>query len=97
MKTTLTYPVTTLKVVGVACRELVDTSAGSSGISSSMTKLYPVRTDHKQIETTLHAATTKAKIYECELCSMEGLFKIQAEVSKVIKPELKSLLNSQYE
>lgn len=38
MKTELTYPVTTLKAVGVACRELVDTSAGSSGISSSMTK-----------------------------------------------------------
>lgn len=60
-------------------------------------KGHLVRTNHKHIDTTLHTVTTKVEAYEDELCSMDEVFKIQTELSKVIKLELMLRLNPQYE
>ena len=89
-----------MNVDGIKRRELLDTGAGSSYISSSLAnrlKKNPSRKDYKQIETMLHTATTKVEVYEVEVSNLKGNFKITADVNKANKLQLISLPNPCYQ
>ena len=73
-----------VNVDGIKCRALIDTGAGSSYMSSSLANRFkknPLRKDYKQIETILHAETTKVKVYEVKVSNLEGNFKMSKQMS----------------
>ena len=73
-----------VNVGGIKCRALIDTGAGSSYMSSSLANRFkknPLRKDYKQIETILHAETTKVKVYEVKVSNLEGNFKMSKQMS----------------
>ena len=88
-----------VNVDGIKRRALLDTGAGSSYISSlaNPLKKNPSRKDYKQIETMLHTTTRKVEVYKFEVSNLKGNFKITADVNKVNKPQLISLLNPRYQ
>ena len=94
------YPVVLVKVNVITCSTLLDTGAGSSYISSTLArklKKQPIRTDYKQIETTLHANNVLIDIYDVEITNTKGDFSINTKVSKFDRAELISMQNPHYD
>ena len=61
------YQVVVVKVNDITCRTLLDTGAASWYISSTLVRELrkpPIRTDCKQIETTLHTTNILSDIYD---------------------------------
>ena len=80
------YPVVLVQIDGIKTHALLDTGAGSSYASSSLTnalKRKPKVVKTKRIEMMLGSTTTRVEIYA-------------TEVSKVDKPELMELSNPNY-
>ena len=51
----------------------------------------PLRTDHKQIETTFHTTPAHTEMSEVQMTNVEGTFTVNAEVIKVNKHNFISL------
>lgn len=51
----------------------------------------PLRTDHKQIETTFHTTPAHTEMSEVQMTNVEGSFTVNAEVIKVNKHNFISL------
>ena len=99
-KTAVIHPVVVVKVLGMKCRALLDTGAGSSYASAALLNLLQVRPYHRevrQIEMMLGAVTKQVKIFQVLVSSTSGDFSLTTEVTKVDKNQLLSLENPRYE
>eukprot|EP00794_Sanderia_malayensis_P016265 gene16265-biopygen13818 len=97
---TVIYPVVIVKVDGIKCRALLDTGAGSSYMSATLSQLLnkkPSRTEHRQIEMMMHSTSKKIDIYAVTVENLKENFQLNVNVSKVDKPVLLSLPNPNYE
>ena len=93
------YPVVMVQIDGIKTHALLDTGAGSSYASSSLTnalKRKPKAVKTKQIEMMLGSTTTRVEIYAATVKSLDQKFELEIEVSKVDKPELMKLSNPNY-
>ena len=99
-KTAVIHPVVVVKVLGVKCRALLDTGAGSSYASAALLNLLQVRPYHRevrQIEMMLGAVTKQVEIFQVQVSSTSGDLSLTTEVTKVDKNQLLSLENPRYE
>ena len=99
-ETNIVYPTILVQVNGITCRALLDTGAGSSYASTTLTERInqqPIRKDYKRIEMMLHTATKTVDIFQVQISSLDGCFIINTEVNKVEKSTLLSLPNLKYE
>ena len=87
-------------VDGMKYRALLDTEAERSSYIlfelAGRLEEEPLKTDHKQINTMLHTTPPHVVIYKVQMTNVEGNFTINAQVSKVNKPNLISLTNPRY-
>ena len=93
------YPVVLVQIDGIKTHALLDTGAGSSYASSSLTnalKRKPKVVKTKRIEMMLGSTTTRVEIYAVNIKSLDQKFELETEVSKVDKPELMELSNPNY-
>ena len=100
IETNIVYPTVLVQVNGITCRALLDTGAGSSYASATLTERInqqPIRKDYKRIEIMLHTTTKTVDIFQAQISSLDGRFIINTEVSKVEKSTLLSLPNPKYE
>ena len=91
------YPVLFAKVDGIKTHALLDTGAGSSYASSSLTnalKRKPKAVKTKRIEIMFGSTSTRVAIYSANMKSHDKKFEL--EVSKVDKPELMKVSNPNY-
>ena len=93
------YPIVLVEIDGIKTHALLDTGTGSSYASAKLInalkkKLKEVKT--KRIEMMLGSSTTRVEIYTANLQSIDGKFNLNAELSKVDKPELMTLKNPEY-
>ncbi len=94
------YPTVVVRVNGVKCRALLDTGAGSCYASSALIerlRIKPIRRERKEIEMLMHTTTRKIDVFNVEVTSNDGEFKLPVEVSKVEKEVLLNLNNPHYE
>ena len=94
------YPTVLVQVNGITCRALLDTGAGSSYASATLIERInqePVRKDYKRIEMMLHTTTKAIDIFQVQVSSLDGKFKITTEINKVEKSTLLLLPNPKYE
>ena len=99
-KTAVIHPVVVVKVLGVKCRALLDTGAGSSYASAALLNLLQVRPyqrEIRQIEMMLGAVTKQVEIFQVQVSSTSGDFSLTTEVTKVDKNQLLFLENPRYE
>jgi hypothetical protein len=88
-----------VEVDGIKTHALLDTGAGSSYASSSLTnalKRKPKAVKTKRIEMMLGSTTTRVEIYTASIKSLDRKFEFEIEMSKVDKPELMKLNNPNY-
>ena len=93
------YPVVMVEVDGIKTHALLDTGAGSSYASSSLTnalKRKPKTVKTKRIEMMLGSTTTRVEIYAASIKSLDQKFELEIEMSKINKPELMKLNNPNY-
>ena len=93
------HPTVLLLVNGIKCRALLDTGAGSSYASATLIEdihSKPKRTEVKRIEMMLQTSTRKVEIFDIEISSLDGRFKMGTEASKVDKSVLLTVPNPQY-
>ena len=94
------YPIVIVTINGVKCRALLDTGAGSSYISEKLVSLLgkrPVLKQNRQIDMMLSTVNKKFEIYNVEIQSLKGDFKLEVDVSKVDREELLSVKNPKYQ
>lgn len=90
------YPVVLVEVDGIKTRALLDTVVGSSYASTkliSALRKRPVETKTKTIEMMIGSTTTRVEIYNAEVKSTNGKFKMNVSLTKVHKPELVRIEN----
>jgi hypothetical protein len=88
-----------VEVDGIKTHALLDTGAGSSYASSSLTnalKRKPKAVKTKRIEMMLGSTTTRVEIYAASIKSLDQKFELKIEMSKIDKPELMKLNNPNY-
>ena len=93
------YPIVLVEVNGIKTHALLDTGAGSSYASSSLTnalKKKPKAVKTKRIEMMLGSTTTRVEIYAATVKSLDQKFELDIEMSRVDKPELMKLNNPNY-
>lgn len=94
------FPVVVVKVNGVMCRALIDSGAGSSYASANLVHMVgktPSEVKSQRIDMLMASKTTRIEIYDVEVSSLDGSFKINVKLSKVNKPELLFVRNPNYE
>ena len=99
-ETNIVYPTVLVQVNGITCRALLDTGAGSSYASATLTERInqqPIRKDYKRMEMMLHTTTKTVDIFQIQISSLDGRFIINTEVNKVEKSTLLSLPDPKYE
>ena len=90
------YPVVVTEVEGVKCRELIDTGAGSSYVSSKLISRLnkkPIRKESKRIETLMHSVLQKTAIYELQIRDTNHEFTLKIKSNKVEKEVLLEIPN----
>ena len=73
----MTYPVVVVKVDGIKCRALLDTGAGSSYISATLSgKLNkkPIRSEHRQIDMMMHSTNKRIDNYAVTVSNLRENF-----------------------
>ena len=88
-----------VEVDGIKTHALLDTGAGSSYASSSLTnalKRKPKAVKTKRIEMMLGSTTTRVEIYAASIKSLDQKFELEIKMSKIDKPELMKLNNPNY-
>ena len=93
------YPVVVVDVAGIKCRALLDSGAGSSYASAALLKRIGAKLHHsglRKIEMMLGATNRVMEVYRIQLRSVRGDYEIEADVTKVEKPQLMMLDNPCY-
>ena len=81
------------------CRALLNTGAGSSYISSTISSKLnkqPVRRDRKKIEVVLYTTDRKLSIYNVGIKNLEDEFELTTDINAVDKDVLLNAPNSHY-
>ena len=94
------YPVVVVKVDGIKCRALLDTGAGSSYISATLSEKLskkPARREYRQIDMMMHSTSKRIDVYAVTVSNLRENFELNVNVSKVDKPVLLSLPNPGYD
>ena len=91
---TVIYPVVVVEVLGVKCRALLDTGAGSSYASAALLdrlKIRPHQRAVRQIEMMMGVATKPVEIFKVQISSLKGDFLLETDVTLVNIKQLLSL------
>ena len=94
------FPVVVVKVNGVQCRALIDSGAGSSYASAKLINMIdkqPSVIKTQRIDMLMASKTTRVELYDTEVSSLDGSFKINVKVAKVDKSELLTVKNPGYD
>lgn len=97
---TVIYPVVVVEVMGVKCRALLDTGAGSSYASAALLdhiKIRPHQREVRQIEMMMGVVTKPVEIFKVQISSLQSDFILETDVTKVNKAQLLSLENPRYQ
>ena len=97
---TVIYPVVVVEVLGVKCRALLDTGAGSSYASAALLdrlKIRPHQREVRQIEMMMGVVTKPVEIFKVQISSLKGDFLLETDVTLVNKKQLLSLENPHYQ
>ena len=97
---TVIYPVVVVEVLGVKCRALLDTGAGSSYASAALLdrlKIRPHQREVRQIEMMMGVVTKPVEIFKVQISSLKGDFLLETDVTLVNKKQLLSLENPRYQ
>ena len=97
---TVIYPVVVVEVLGVKCRALLDTGAGSSYASAALLdrlKIRPHQREVRQIEMMMGVVTKPVEIFKVQISSLKGDFLLETDVTLVNKRQLLSLENPRYQ
>ena len=95
----VTYPLVT-DIEGIKCRALIDTGAGASFASSTLTDRInkkPIRKQYKRIKTIMGSSTKSIAVYSVEIQDSDHEFKFQTEIDKLEKSVLLELPNPEYQ
>ena len=93
------YPVPIVKVNGVKCRALLDTSSGSFYASEGLLdylEINPTRKEIKTIETLTNLATKKLKIYSIKIQDVNEKYSFNTELNKLEREVWLTLPNMKY-
>ena len=99
-ESSVVYPTVVVQVMGVKCRAVLDTMAGSSYISAGLLDYVGAKTFHtevRKIEMMFNTVKKKIQIYNLEVQNNEGVVVFEAEFTKVERKELLNLPNPRYE
>ena len=94
------FPVVLVKVDGITTRALVDSGSNSSYVSAKvvdMMRKKPSESTTRRVEMLMGTHTTKLELYDAELSSIDGEFKMDVKLTKVNKTQLLTIPNPQYE
>ena len=94
------FPTLLVKVNGVLTRALIDSGANSSYVSSKVVGMLnkkPSQTMTKQVETLMGTHFSNLEVYDVELSSFDGKFKMDVKLTKINKTELLTIPNPHYE
>ena len=97
---TVIYPVVVVEVLGVKCRALLDTGAGSSYASAALLdrlKIRPHQREVRQVEMMMGVVTKPVEIFKVQISSLKGDFLLETDVTLVKKRQLLSLENPRYQ
>lgn len=97
---TVIYPVVVVEVLGVKCRALLDTGAGSSYASAALLdrlQIRPHQREVRQIEMMMGVVTKPVEIFKVQISSLKGDFLLETDVTLVNKRQLLSLENPRYQ
>ena len=93
------YPVPIVKVNGVKCRALLDTSSGSFYASEGLLdylEINPTRKEIKTIESLTNLATKKLKIYSIKIQDVNEKYSFNTELNKLEREVWLTLPNMKY-
>ena len=94
------FPVVVVKVNGVMCRALKDPGDRSSYGSANLVHMFgknPSEVKSQRIDMLVASKTTRVKVYDAKVSSLDENFKINVKLSKVEKPELLLVKNPNYD
>ena len=92
-------PVLTVKVDGITCRALLDTSVGSSYASAKLLDLLkkkPSETKTEHVDVLISSKVTKLEVYDTVVESLDGSYQMSVKLTKVNKAELLLIDNLKY-
>ena len=94
------FPMVLVKVDGITTQVLVDSGSNSSYVSAKvadMMRKKPSESTTRRVEMLMGMHTTKLELYDAELSSIGGEFKMDVKLTKVNKTQLLTIPNPQYE
>ena len=94
------FPVVLVKVDGITTRALIDSVSSSSYVSAKVADMMnkkPSERTTRQVEMLMGTHTTQLELYDAELSSIDGEFKMDAKLTKVNKSQLLTIPNPQYQ
>ena len=94
------FPVVLVKVDGITTRALVDSGSNSSYVSAKVVDIMrkkPSESTTRRVKMLMDTHTTKLELYDAELSSIDGEFKMDVKLTKVNKTQLLTIPNPQYE
>ena len=84
------FPVVLVKVDGITTRALIDSGSSSSYVSAKVADMMnkkPSERTTRQVEMLMGTHTTQLELYDAELSSIDGEFKMDAKLTKVNKSQ----------
>ena len=95
------FPIVVVEVAGIRCRALLDLGAGSSYASacSPAHKKIAAKPHHsgvRKVEMMLGTVKRVMEVYRIKIKSATGDFEMEADVTKVDKPQLMTVENPRY-
>ena len=92
-------PIGLAEVVGIMCRALMDTSAGSTYTSATLIEKLNRKPDHKEcqgIEMMMTSTSQRIELYKVQISNIKGDFNLSTTLSKVDKGTLLTVPNPSY-
>ena len=88
------------EVDGITTRALIDSGSSSFYVSAKVADMMnkkPSERTTRQVEMLMGTHTTQLELYDAELSSIDGEFKMDAKLTKVNKSHLLTIPNPQYQ
>ena len=93
------FPIVVVEVAGIRCRALLDSGAGSSYASAALLTKIAAKPHHsgvRKVEMMLGTVKRIMEVYRIKIKSATGDFEMEADVTKVDKPQLMTVENPRY-
>ena len=94
------YPVVVVKVGGIECHALLDSGSSSCYASAKLLDMLgqrPTEIKPKRVEMLMASTTARMEVFKSTVSSRSGDYKLEVNLTKVNRGELRSLENPQYE